>query len=341
MFKALLLLVGLCLAQQDLEELTLKEASKLVVEVLGTDINQEFVLEIPWSRPSFQFWKSYYQKEKNREKLIRRINRFLVFYPTVRKIFLEEGLPEELAFLAIVESGGNPGAISRAGAGGLWQLMPKTARLLGLKVGRYVDERFDVEKSTRAAVKYLKKLYQMFGSWDLAIAAYNAGPGSVLERLKKLGRERFWDLTNLPEETLNYVPRFYAVLSVAKEYLESACPVKDRLVKVKVIGRASLYRISKKLGVSYKTLKYYNPHFRRKVILRKGTLYIPYSALTPKLKRISEKAEILVYIPRRKERTLHIARKFGIAVSLLKLYNRVGKFVRRGQSLIIPVEKEA
>ena len=66
MFKALLLLVGICLAQQDLEELTLKEASKLVVEVLGTDINQEFVLEIPWSRPSFQFWKSYYQMEKNR-----------------------------------------------------------------------------------------------------------------------------------------------------------------------------------------------------------------------------------------------------------------------------------
>ena len=98
-----------------------------------------------------------------------------VYFPMFEKALAEEGLPTDLKYLSIVESALNPAAISRSGAGGLWQFMKPTARECGLKISSYVDERMDPDKSTKAAVHYLKQLYAMFGNWELVMAAYNAG----------------------------------------------------------------------------------------------------------------------------------------------------------------------
>ena len=115
------------------------------------------------------------------ENALKRANYFM---PMVRKIFRQEGLPEELAYLAVVESGFNPFATSSANAAGIWQFIPSTGRRFGLRIDDYIDERRDPYKSTIAAAKYLKTLYNMFGSWELAIAAYNCGEKCVAKRLE-------------------------------------------------------------------------------------------------------------------------------------------------------------
>ena len=110
-----------------------------------------------------------------------------VYFPMFEKALADEGLPTDLKYLSVIESALNPIAISRSGAGGLWQFMKPTARECGLKISSYVDERMDPEKSTKAAVLYLKQLYAMFGNWELVMAAYNAGPGRVRSAVKRAG----------------------------------------------------------------------------------------------------------------------------------------------------------
>ena len=134
--------------------------------------------------------------------------------PLLDPVFQSEGIPVELASVVVVESGGRPNALSPKGALGLWQLMPDTARRYGLEVNSANDERLDAVKSTRAAARYLRDLYQQFGSWPLAIAAYNAGEDALQRAVRHAASSDFLQLSNLrllPQETRNYVP---AVLSV-------------------------------------------------------------------------------------------------------------------------------
>ena len=348
LFFLLLFPAGLCGAQADNLNSCVKEESKLILcKTLKSseppDLPEKVELDLPWDKPSFQFWRSYYKSRWNRLKLISQIDNFKLFYPTVREIFKKEGLPEDLVFLAIVESNGNPSAVSKAGAAGLWQLMPKTARLYGLKVNHYIDERFDIEKSTLAAAKYLKYLYSIFRRWDLAIAAYNAGPGTIKKRLQKLGVEHFWDLTKLPNETLNYVPKFYAVLSFIKssDLFKKEDP-KERLVKVKVLSKTSLYRISRKLQVPYGITKRFNLQFRRKIVPAGYHVYIPlrYVKKTNLIKYIKS-AKVYVYVPKRREKITSIAKRFGVDVSLLRELNHLRRnVVYRGQTLLIVKREE-
>lgn len=138
-----------------------------------------------------------------------------VFFPLYEKYLKKYGLPDELKYLSLIESGLNPKVISRAGAGGLWQFMPKTARLdFGLKMDEYVDERFDPEKATEAACKYMRQLYNIFGDWQLVLAAYNTGPGNVRRAIRKSnGGQTFWAIYNyLPRETRAYVPQYIGIL---------------------------------------------------------------------------------------------------------------------------------
>ena len=151
------------------------------------------------------------------ERWLTRSGRFL---PMILAIFRQKGLPEELVFTAMIESGFDPVAVSRAGAKGLWQFMAPTARQYGLRVDRWLDERLDPEKATVAAANYLSDLYKIFGSWDLVQAAYNAGEMKVLRAIQGTGTRDFWSLTGtrfLRDETKNFVPAIHAVTIIGQE----------------------------------------------------------------------------------------------------------------------------
>lgn len=151
------------------------------------------------------------------ERWLTRSGRYL---PMILEVFRQKGLPEELVFTAMIESGFNPVAVSRAGAKGLWQFMAPTARRYGLRVDRWLDERLDPEKSTVAAANYLRDLYAMFGSWELVQAAYNAGEMKVLRAIQGAGTRDFWKLTRsrlLRDETKNFVPAIHAATLIGQE----------------------------------------------------------------------------------------------------------------------------
>ncbi|MBC3787072.1 lytic transglycosylase domain-containing protein [Spirosoma utsteinense] len=159
---------------------------------------------------SVQAYVDYFTFRKpSKTKLM--MERMPLFFPLYERMLAQYGLPDELKFLSIVESALNPRAISHAGAGGLWQIMPGTGRDLRLYQDDYVDERMDPVKATEAACKYLRDLYTIFGDWELALAGYNCGPGAVKRAMRRSGGDSFYTIYDaLPKETRGYVPQFVA-----------------------------------------------------------------------------------------------------------------------------------
>ena len=150
-------------------------------------------------------------KDREYTKMVMR--RRNLYFPIFEKYLKQYGLPEELKYLSIIESGLNPRAVSRARAVGLWQFMSGTGKYYGLHNDWFIDERMDPEKSTDAACRYLRDLYNMFHDWEMALAAYNTGPGNVKRAIRRSGYKRtFWEIyPNLPRETRSYVPQFVAI----------------------------------------------------------------------------------------------------------------------------------
>lgn len=146
------------------------------------------------------------------------LERMEVFFPLFEKALSEHNMPEDVKFLAVIESGLNPKAKSRVGAMGLWQFMPYTGREYKLNVSPYVDDRMDPEMSTEAAMKYLKALHKRYNDWELAMAAYNCGPGNVNKAIRRSGGKRkFWEIYKyLPRETRSYIPQFQAIMYVMR-----------------------------------------------------------------------------------------------------------------------------
>ncbi|MCF0061486.1 LysM peptidoglycan-binding domain-containing protein [Dyadobacter chenwenxiniae] len=135
-----------------------------------------------------------------------------LYFPIFEKTLAKHGLPTELKYLSMIESGLNPTVISHARAGGLWQFMPATGREFGLYQDKYIDERFEPVKATEAACRYLKQLYNIFGDWELALASYNTGPGNVKRAMRRSRGTTFWTIYNvLPRETRSYVPQYVAM----------------------------------------------------------------------------------------------------------------------------------
>lgn len=154
------------------------------------------------------------------DRFTRGFQRFTSYAPEVSAQFRSAGVPPELALLGLIESGFDPRAVSPKQARGIWQFVPETGRRYGLRVEPFRDERTDPEKSTRAAARYLSDLYDLFGDWPLALAAYNAGEDRVLSAMARSGRRDFWSLSRrqlLPAETRDYVPAVLATILYAQE----------------------------------------------------------------------------------------------------------------------------
>jgi membrane-bound lytic murein transglycosylase D len=195
------------------------------------------------------------------------------YRPMIQRILKEHGLPPELIYLALIESGFNPRARSPAEAVGLWQFIEGTARRYGLEVNGQVDERRDPEKSTRAAARYLEDLYRQFGCWYLAAAAYNAGEKRVEGAMYRSPNKGFWALAQhgqLPKETSNYVPQFIATALIArnpKQFGFSNLTYQKPLTfeKVKVPGGTDLRGFAEELQVTFKEIQELNPELNQGV----------------------------------------------------------------------------
>jgi membrane-bound lytic murein transglycosylase D len=200
------------------------------------------------------------------ERWLGRMGRYL---PMLLDVFKQKGLPEELVFTAMIESGFDPLAVSRAGAKGLWQFMAPTARRYGLRVDNWLDERLDPEKSTVAAARHFVDLYAVFGSWNLAQAAYNAGERTVLEAIRAMGTSDFWALARgrwLKDETKNFIPAIQAATLIAREperygfVVTPAAPLAYELVTVP--KSTGLKQLADKAGIDVAALERLNPELR-------------------------------------------------------------------------------
>jgi len=216
---------------------------------------------------------AYFTRGRGRDTFEAGLRRSARYRDMARRIFKEEGVPTDLIWLAQVESGWNPYALSSAEAKGIWQFIPSTGSRFGLSQSYWVDERSDPEKSTRAAAHYLKWLANRYHeNWELALAAYNTGEGNVDAALARSGVKDFWrlhDANMLPAETRNYVPAILAVVAIAKnakKYGFEVPPSYSYKYEAQAIAKQTdLHQLAKKLKVSYSTLADMNPELQHGV----------------------------------------------------------------------------
>ncbi len=279
------------------------------------------------------------------------------FVPVLTKMIADAKIPKAFLYLAMVESNFSARARSRTRAVGLWQFMPRTAKLLGLKVNRYIDERRDPIKSTKVAIKYLKFLHKRFGKWYLAALAYNCGEGKLSRVIKKVGTDKLSVLLDsrkkyLPKESRLYLRKIVmmANLSNNEDFIvkNNAEHLMNRgdsfsLASVKVRGGVSLQSIADSIKVSPKILKSYNPQLRyffTPPYNKKYTIYIPYtkySLFKRNFKDTKSKRKFYVYIVKKGDSLHLIGRKFGIPYKIIKDFNHLrSNFLRLRQKLIIP-----
>lgn len=209
-----------------------------------------------------------------------------LYFPIFEETLDRYDMPLELKYLAIVESALNPKAKSRVGAAGLWQFMYRTGKMFGLEVTSYYDERSDVYKSTDAACQYLKKLHKMYDDWDLALAAYNCGPGNVNKAIRRSGgKKSYWEIRNyLPRETRGYVPAFLAVNYIMNYAAEHNIYPKTpdiscfKVDTVALSDHLSFAQISEYLDIPIEYIEFLNPTYKQNFIPNTGeanTLCLP------------------------------------------------------------------
>jgi membrane-bound lytic murein transglycosylase D len=222
-----------------------------------------------------------YFKTRGRDVFQKWLDRSTRYIPVMQDIFREKNLPEDLVYVAMIESGFNPYAVSWARAVGPWQFMPHTGKNYGLKIDWWVDERKDPIKSTQAAAEHFKDLHNLFGSWPLALASYNAGAGKVQRAVLRTRSEDFWDLKDsryIRRETKNYIPKFMAATIIAKNpdaYGFTVQPADSFVYDEVVITESTDLRlIARCAGTTYDTVKELNPELKRWVTPPDTTHYI-------------------------------------------------------------------
>ncbi len=312
----------------------------------------------------------HYYQTAGRNMFARMLARSKRYIPMIKSVFKKLGIPNDLAYLAMVESGFSPTAYSYAGASGMWQFIPSTARLFGLTINWWVDERRNPVESTYAAGKYLKNLFQKFGSWYLAAAAYNSGELTIERALSLYPNSNFWTISQnkpylLPGQTRRYVPKIIAAAIIAKDpqnfgfyHIKYAKPI--RFVQVNIPFSVNLYYLAKCAGIPENRLWQMNPD-----LLRNATppndpgflLNIPANRLKifkRRFKNINKymktsAPEVLNASYSRPVKSWYytvepgnsldgIASRFGIPVHLIESYNNINAYtiLRVGEKLLIP-----
>ncbi len=303
----------------------------------------------------------------------RMLERKDIYFPLYEKYLQKYGLPDELKYLSLIESGLENKAISNKGAGGLWQFMPYTARGdFGMRVDQYIDERFDAERATEAACQYLKRLHKTFGDWHLALAAYNTGPSNVKRAMRRCGGSNdFWGIyACLPAQTRAYVPQFIAMTYMMNYHWDHSIQPENWVIDIPkdsilVSGYLNLNTLTQLTGFSIDTLKQLNPHIIAHFLPKNSSkvkVHIPKSRFAyfeQNRTRILDSARVDLIAPdsaeidtseleepmpvarrhtyrvKRGETLSRVARKLGMSVSELKRVNRIrGTKLQKGQTLV-------
>ena len=228
-------------------------------------------IEMPWNEVVQKFIDRYSGRLRRTVSVMLGKSNF--FMPAFEEALEVYGLPLELKYLPVIESALNPNAVSSVGAGGLWQFMVSTGKRYGLKVNTMIDERRDLVKSSLAAAHYLSDLYEMFGDWNLVIAAYNCGPGNITKAIQRSGGVKdYWQIyPYLPAETRGYVPAFIAANYIMTYYCEhDIVPMETTLPEatdtIMLFRNVHLEQVSKVLGIDIEKLRMLNPQYRRDIV---------------------------------------------------------------------------
>lgn len=305
-----------------------------------------------------QKWIKYYQGRgsKHMTRYLERSGRYILL---MREVLREEALPEDLVYLPIVESGFSSSAHSFASAVGYWQFIRSTGNRYGLKINPYVDERMDPVESTRAAARYLKALYNLFGDWYLALASYNTGENRVKRLVMKYETRDYWQLAKrrrLPRETREYVPKFLAAMIIAKNPVKFGFQNVDYMDafsydSIPVFKSISLEKLALNLEKSYEDLKKMNPMYRsdyvpvktgESVYIRvpKGYAKRAVAALDSSYSEAPKYVpnDIFYYRIRRGDTLSGIAQRYRTGVSTIRRMNDMGRrsFIRVGQRIKVP-----
>jgi len=295
----------------------------------------------------------------SRETMKQYLARAQSYLPMVKAMAKENGVPEDISYLFLLESGANPEARSPANALGMWQFMPDTARSYGLRVDSWVDERLDPKKSTKAAITYLKDLYGMFGCWRLALSAYNSGENKLNKVLCQEDADEYDEICSsrrLKRETKEFFPRFQAIAHIAKNpqkygfapLREKADDAKDELAPIE--GSYSLGTLAKCIGCSPDVLADMNPALVRNMTPASGPPYplrVPLGqrqALAVKLKDVGPEPteHQTVHVVNRGDNLHRICVRYGIDKHKLAELNpdvNLRRRLRRGAKLVVPVAK--
>ncbi len=305
-----------------------------------------------------QRWLNFFQGRGARHMNVY-LERASRYRPLMQSILREYGLPEDLFYIALIESGFSPRAYSHASAVGYWQFIRGTGLRYGLKIDGHVDERRDPVLSTRAAAEYFRALYSLFGDWHLAMAAYNTGENRVQRLLLQHRTRDFWELarvSRLPRETKNYVPKYIAAAMIAKDpakygfdSVEYQDPISYETVKVE--QPVSLRTLAGHIGLTYEDLKALNPKYRGDYVPmyadRETFLRVPpgrvQQAVAAIPRSFSEPPAVVhsdyeIYRVRRGDTLSHIARRYRTTVPNLRRLNNLNQrgLIRVGQRLRVP-----
>jgi membrane-bound lytic murein transglycosylase D len=309
--------------------------------------------------PLVEKWINYFQG-RGRKHMERYLARSTRYEKLMKKVLRDNGLPEDIFYIALIESGFTSHATSHASAVGYWQFIRGTGKRYGLEISRMVDERRDPVLATQAAAEYFKGLYSLFGSWYLAMASYNVGENRVKREVMKNSTRDFWELVRkkrLPRETMNYVPKFIAAKLIAKnpdqfgfDGIDYMPPIEFETITVK--ESLNLRVMAEKLSIPYEDFKAYNPKFKGEIAPAKnGVLDIRLpvgmseagiiaaaSSVSDKVEFIADTSDTQAYKVRRGDNLGSIARRFRTNIAYIRELNDLPRKskLRVGQTIYVP-----